>query len=144
MATEISSRRRSPSRRSPVTEPPRPPGIGRLLAPLALAAVLIATFLVVGSSPSEETAAPTGGGANSGQANNGGNGGGNGGNGGGGGGGEEDTSGSEELPKKYAVEEGDSLTSIADEFGITVDEILQLNPKVDPQALTTGEKLKLR
>jgi LysM repeat protein len=47
-------------------------------------------------------------------------------------------------PKAYVVQNGDTLTSIARETGVSVAEILRLNPGVDPQILISGEKLKLR
>lgn len=49
-------------------------------------------------------------------------------------------------PKRrtYVVESGDSLSAIADRFGLTVEEILELNEDVDPQALVTGQELKLK
>jgi LysM repeat protein len=47
------------------------------------------------------------------------------------------------TPSVYVVKAGDTLTGIADKTGSTLDEILELNPDVDPQALQTGERLKL-
>ncbi|MDQ2622595.1 MAG: LysM peptidoglycan-binding domain-containing protein [Actinomycetota bacterium] len=47
-------------------------------------------------------------------------------------------------PKTYEVKEGDNLSMIADRTGVSVDEIEELNPDLDPQALTIGQKLKLR
>jgi LysM repeat protein len=47
-------------------------------------------------------------------------------------------------PKRYVVENGDTLTSIAHETGVSVARILSLNPGVDPQILVSGETLKLR
>lgn len=47
-------------------------------------------------------------------------------------------------PKEYVVQPGDSVSTIAEQFGLTVDEILALNSGIDPQALVTGEALKLR
>jgi LysM repeat protein len=44
----------------------------------------------------------------------------------------------------YVVQNGDTLTSIAHETGVSVSQILKLNPGVDPQILISGEKLKLR
>lgn len=44
----------------------------------------------------------------------------------------------------YTVQIGDTLTSIAHETGVPVNEIIRLNPEVDPQILRAGEKLKLR
>jgi LysM repeat protein len=46
--------------------------------------------------------------------------------------------------KKYVVESGDTLTSIAHKTGIPVAEIQALNPEVDPQILIAGETLKLQ
>jgi hypothetical protein len=48
------------------------------------------------------------------------------------------------VPRTYEVQSGDTLTSIAHEFGVPVARILRLNPGVDPQILISGEKLKLR
>lgn len=54
--------------------------------------------------------------------------------------------GKKNRPKRkvYEVKEGDSLTAIAEKTGTPVDRIEALNPRVDPQALTVGQKLKLR
>lgn len=46
--------------------------------------------------------------------------------------------------KTYVVKSGDTLVSIAHRTGVTVAEILALNPEVDPQILIAGETLKLR
>jgi LysM repeat protein len=46
--------------------------------------------------------------------------------------------------KKYVVQSGDTLTSIAHKTGIPVAEIQALNPEVDPQILIAGETLKLQ
>jgi LysM repeat protein len=46
--------------------------------------------------------------------------------------------------KAYVVQNGDTLTSIANETGVSVSRIEELNPGVDPQILVSGEKLKLR
>ena len=43
----------------------------------------------------------------------------------------------------YTVEAGDTFGSIAEETGVSVEELQELNPTVDPQALTVGEKIKL-
>lgn len=47
-------------------------------------------------------------------------------------------------PRVYEVQEGDSLTLIAEQTGIPIETIEALNPAVDPQALIPGQKLKLR
>ena len=44
----------------------------------------------------------------------------------------------------YVVQNGDTLTSIANKTGVSVSRLEELNPGVDPQILISGEKLKLR
>lgn len=44
----------------------------------------------------------------------------------------------------YEVQVGDTLTGIAQSTGVSVVRIQKLNPKLDPQALQTGQNLKLR
>lgn len=44
----------------------------------------------------------------------------------------------------YTVQNGDTLTSIAQETGVPVNQIIDLNPEVDPQILIAGQTLKLR
>lgn len=53
-------------------------------------------------------------------------------------------SGKGEARKAYVVQNGDTLTSIANETGVSISRIEELNPGVDPQILVSGEKLKLR
>jgi len=48
------------------------------------------------------------------------------------------------VPASYVVQNGDTLTSIAQETGVSVTRIQALNPGVDPQILISGEKLRLR
>jgi LysM repeat protein len=47
-------------------------------------------------------------------------------------------------PAKYVVKEGDTLGSIAEETGVPVEELQELNPELDPQALVTGQEVRLR
>jgi peptidoglycan DL-endopeptidase LytE len=59
----------------------------------------------------------------------------------------------EQAPKKarvkparastYAVRSGDTLASIAEKFGTTVDRLMELNPGVDPTALTVGMPIRV-
>jgi LysM repeat protein len=42
------------------------------------------------------------------------------------------------------VRSGDTLGGIAEKVDVPVDRILELNPKVDPQSLRAGQRLKLR
>ncbi|MDX6617410.1 MAG: LysM domain [Solirubrobacterales bacterium] len=44
----------------------------------------------------------------------------------------------------YVVQNGDTLTSISDATGISVDTIITLNPTTDPQLLVAGTHLKLK
>jgi LysM repeat protein len=46
--------------------------------------------------------------------------------------------------KYYAVQAGDSLTSIAAKTGISLTALEALNPHVDPNSLQTGQRLRLR
>jgi Tfp pilus assembly protein FimV len=43
----------------------------------------------------------------------------------------------------YSVHSGDTLATIADRFGTTVDELLLLNPGIDPRALHVGQSLRV-
>ncbi len=44
----------------------------------------------------------------------------------------------------YEVKPGDTLTRISARSGVPVQELIALNPEVDPQILIAGETLKLR
>jgi hypothetical protein len=91
--------------------------IPRILAPLALIAVVIAVFLIVTSYEDSGSS----------------------------GGGETTTASAKkgEIPKTYVVQSGDSLSSIAEQFDISVDRIERLNPDIDAQTLNEGQELKL-
>jgi len=43
----------------------------------------------------------------------------------------------------YTVESGDTLGGIADKYGTTVEELLRLNPGVDPTGLHVGQKIRV-
>jgi LysM repeat protein len=43
----------------------------------------------------------------------------------------------------YVVKAGDTLTVIAGKTKVSLETIQRLNPEVDPQALQTGQRLKL-
>jgi LysM repeat protein len=45
--------------------------------------------------------------------------------------------------RTYTVRAGDNLGSIAERTGVSVEELQELNPTADPQALTVGQKIKL-
>jgi hypothetical protein len=44
----------------------------------------------------------------------------------------------------WVVGEGDTLVSISEETGIDLDELVSLNPDIDPQALIEGQRISLR
>ena len=44
----------------------------------------------------------------------------------------------------YAVKSGDTLGSIAQKYATTVDELMTLNPGIDPTALLIGQKLRVK
>ena len=44
----------------------------------------------------------------------------------------------------YTVKTGDTLAGIADKTNVPVERIQELNPELDPQALVSGQKIKLR
>jgi hypothetical protein len=43
----------------------------------------------------------------------------------------------------YSVRSGDTLGTIAERFGTTVEELLVLNPGIDPHALRVGQSLRV-
>jgi LysM repeat protein len=43
----------------------------------------------------------------------------------------------------YVIEAGDTLESVADQYGTTVEELLVLNPDVDPVSLTIGQRIRV-
>lgn len=97
---------------------PRISWTARILAPLALIAVVVAFIVIISGSSSE---------------------------GDGSGGSEQQTERENkgEIPKTYVVQPGDSLTSISEEFGISIKRIERLNPDLDAQTLNEGQELKL-
>lgn len=44
----------------------------------------------------------------------------------------------------WVVREGDTLVSISEATGIELDELVELNPDIDPQALISGQRVSLR
>lgn len=101
--------------------------IARLLAVLALAAVVVAVIVIV-SSFKDQSKDTTGRGRN-GKAH--------------------PAKKHRAAPKRtkaktYTVESGDTLTAIAHKTGVPVAELQALNPEIDPQILIAGEVLKLR
>ena len=46
--------------------------------------------------------------------------------------------------RTYTVRPGDTLALISERTGVPVEELQELNPDVDPNSLTVGQKIKLR
>jgi len=46
--------------------------------------------------------------------------------------------------KFYVIQGGDSMTSISSKTGVALPTLEALNPSVDPNALQTGQRLRLR
>jgi LysM repeat protein len=44
----------------------------------------------------------------------------------------------------YRVRSGDTLETIADQYGTTVEDLLALNPNVDPVELTIGQRIRVQ
>ena len=47
-------------------------------------------------------------------------------------------------PATYTVKTGDNLGSIAEKTQVPIEDIQELNPELDPQALVSGQKIKLK
>ena len=45
--------------------------------------------------------------------------------------------------KTYTVQAGDTLASISERTGVSVEELQELNPTIDANSLTVGQKIKL-
>jgi LysM repeat protein len=112
--------------------------VARILAPLALAAAILAVVLIVSGSLGidDEPAGRSGDDASKEARSEGGD--------------SEKEDGSEDeeedsdTPETYEVQSGDSLSSIAAEYGLSVEKLQRLNPDADPTALATGQVLKLQ
>ena len=108
---------------------PRSPA--RFLAPLALLAFGIALFMVVtSSSPEPDTESPNRATETrpSGSPT----------------GGEDGKERERKGPRRYTVKPGDTPSSIAEKTGVPLEDILRLNPDLDPQTLSPGQRIKLR
>jgi LysM repeat protein len=101
----------------------------RFLAPLALVAFAIALFVIISNATKDsgEQAAPTGAApAKTTTA------------------GKKASKKHKKTRKTYVVKAGDTPSGIAVKVGVPLDTLLELNPDLDPQALSPGTKLKLR
>jgi LysM repeat protein len=100
----------------------------RFLAPLALVAFVIALFMVVTSSQNQPggSATPNRSSGTEPTASPGG------------------TAQKRKGRRRYTVKPGDTPSSIAEKTGVPLEEILRLNPDLDPQTLSPGQRIKLR
>jgi LysM repeat protein len=48
------------------------------------------------------------------------------------------------VRRRYTVQAGDTPSSIAEKTGVPLEDILRLNPDLDPQTLSPGERIRLR
>ncbi|MET0809914.1 MAG: LysM peptidoglycan-binding domain-containing protein [Thermoleophilaceae bacterium] len=48
------------------------------------------------------------------------------------------------IPKTYVIRANDTLSGIGARWGLTVEQLQELNPELDPQGLVAGQKIKLR
>jgi LysM repeat protein len=53
-------------------------------------------------------------------------------------------SASDTSSKTYTVQAGDTLGAIAGKTGVPLSRIEELNPDVDPHAMTTGQEIRLK
>ena len=44
----------------------------------------------------------------------------------------------------YVVESGDTLGSVAEKYSTTVDELMTLNPGIDPTAMHIGQRIRVK
>lgn len=103
-------------------EPPKRSIFARVLALLALAGTVVVLYLVISGSLAADDE-PVDDGARTEKT--------------------QDKSGPE-TPEEYVVQDGDSISGIAVEYGISVQRIERLNPDLDPQTLATGQVIKLQ
>ncbi len=104
----------------------------RYLAPLAIVAFLIALSVVVSSGQEEESSGSRAGSATAEPASS-----------------RESTSERSRTPRRstrrtYTVRAGDTPSTIAERTGIALEQLEALNPDIDPQQLSPGQRLRLR
>jgi LysM repeat protein len=46
--------------------------------------------------------------------------------------------------KSYTVKSGDTLGMISEQTGVSIEDLQELNPDLDPQSLTVGDRIRLR
>ena len=106
----------------------------RLLAPIALIAFMLAFFaVIVGSDVKEDSDGGNGGSRQQQRANN---------------QGDDTTTTTDTAPQPtqtfYTVKTGDTLAGISVSVGVPIETLQELNPDLDPQALVSGQKIRLK
>ena len=112
----------------------RPNTVARILAPSALVAAFLAFVIVVSGSGGDGGSAGAGGAGD--------------------GSGKRAKAEGDRAPanrtrqqptdrKTYVVKSGDNLSTIAEQTGVDVDRLTELNPDTDPQALISGQCIAL-
>ena len=102
----------------------------RLLAPISLIAFVLVLFIVIASSGTDEDSSDSG--SSISQQTQ-----------------QVDTTGETTTTTTvsgnfYTVKTGDTLAGIAEEVGVPVATLQELNPALDPQALVSGQKIRIR
>jgi LysM repeat protein len=103
-------------------------GIGRFLAPLALLACAAAVLLTVRATLQDDPPTPSRPAAERSEEGQ----------------DRRSTSNRPSRRRTYTVRSGDTLSQIAEETGVSVERILELNEDIDPQSLNAGDRLRLR
>jgi LysM repeat protein len=104
----------------------------RLLAPISLAVFVLALLIVIASSGTDDSS-NSGGTSITQQQND-----------------QVSTTGDTTTTeptvsgKFYTVKTGDTLAAIAEQVGVPVTRLQELNPDLDPQALVSGQKIRIR
>ena len=106
---------------------PSAPNSARLLAPVALAVFAVAFFAVVLSSGTDDQKAGPAAATSEKRSS-------------------KPRSATRPRPNatSYTVKTGDTLAGIAAKTGVPVEQLQEINPELDPQALVSGQKIKLR
>lgn len=106
----------------------RSSGVARVIAPLALIVTILVVVIVISSSLGSDDASTDKGKDGRPEASK----------------PKDDEGGDEGGESDYTVKDGDSLSTISEETGVSINELERLNPEVDPQALIEGQVLKLK
>jgi len=105
---------------------------GRLLAPISLIAFVLVLLIVIASSGTDEDSGDSGGSISQQTEQVSTN-------------GETTTTTTPAVSGKfYTVKTGDTLAAIAEQVGVSVAQLQELNPALDPQALVSGQKIRIR